>query len=196
MAERRLLNIRYIVRSLLVVAFGVAVVATVQAETTTGSDPDLKFVTVNGQRVLPAENAERMLQRLMVAKLAAKAPGVKIGPARCPAIVANGRKQTCSLPIADAVARIRVVAFELDPGHPLVWYSTDQDVLDMRKIESIAVSQGSGKIKSVRCPPEHYHAYEIDEVFTCAAQLSDGTSARVLVRATDDLGGAEIQLVP
>ena len=182
-------------RSLLLIVFGVALVATSLADTTR-SDPDLKFVTVDGQRILPAKNAQRLLDRLLVAMLAAQAPGIKIGPARCPPIVANGRKQTCSLPIGDAVVRIRVVAFELDPEHPLIWYSTDQDVLDMRKIESIVMARGAGNVKSVSCPSEHYHAYEIDETFTCAAQLTGGQSARVLVHATNDKGGADITLVP
>ncbi len=159
-------------------------------------DRDLVFTTQNGQRVLPAANAEHIITRVIVRQLRRQTPGTEIGPPQCPAIVVDGRQQSCKLQIGDAVARIRIVAFQTDPAHPLVWVSTDQDVLDMRKIESMVIGRSQGNVRSVRCPPEHFHAYERDEAFMCSATLATGKSAHVLVRATDDKGSAEINLVP
>ena len=166
-----------------------------------GSDaPAFHFVQVGGRSVLPAAEASRVLTVRVVPVLRAQLEDVPLSDVHCASdVVADGRKQVCSIAIDGAQLRIRVTAFDLGTGTGPIWIHTDESLLDLRKIEKagLGIVQGiNPTVTSIACNGPRWRPTEVDEMFACNAQTSDGKPARILVRSTSDMGEVDLRVIP
>jgi hypothetical protein len=164
------------------------------------SAPAFHFVQVGGRSVMRAAEAERLLTARIVPALESQLDGASISAVRCEGdLIADGRKQTCSVAVDGVPLRIRVTALDLGEGTGPLWIHTDQSLLDLRKIEKAGLTIVQGidpSVDAITCSGARWRAVEVDEMFVCGAHTSAGKAERVLVRSTNDLGEVDLSVIP
>jgi len=162
--------------------------------------PAFRFAQVGGRSVLRAADADRVLTARIVPALESQVGGASVSPVRCESdLIADGRKQTCTVGVDGVPLRIRVTALDVGDGTGPLWIHTDQRLLDLRKIEKLGLPILQGidpSIDAISCPGARWRAVDVDEMFVCGAHTSAGKAERVLVRSTNDLGEVDLSVIP
>ena len=146
----------------------------------------------------PAPAAARFspadVQRTIDGDLPRSFPGLRVGPARCPADLdpEPNRPGACAITVEGVPVRVRVD--RLDGGRFTV--RTDQAVIPVGRLEASlqpAVSAKGGQSYTVDCGDEAVKVFDPPGTMTCVAAPAHGAAVRLAVTVSDTKGSFTFQ---
>jgi hypothetical protein len=134
------------------------------------------------------------VQRTIDSDLPRTFPGLRVGPARCPATLdpQPNKPGACALSVEGVPVRVRVD--RLDGGKFTV--SSDQAVVPVGRLESSlqpAVSAKGGQSYTVDCGDEAVKVFDPPGTLTCVATPAHGSAVRLTVTVSDKKGSYTFQ---
>jgi hypothetical protein len=149
-----------------------------------GSTPRDAFHPV----MISGDDARTMLDRDAGAMLAARHPGLLVGPTRCPFLMnlTGGSLGTCTIPVAGGTMRVGVAS---DGYMHTFFLPHDIDALVVRRDAEPQLAddlrRAYGVPFTVRCEGAQVRILPVDEHFTCAIEGAGVAARRVDVVARD-----------
>jgi hypothetical protein len=134
------------------------------------------------------------VQRTIDSDLPRTFPGLRVGPARCPADLdpQPNKPGACSIPVEGVPVRVRVD--RVDGGKFTV--SSDQAVIPVGRLEASlqpAVSAKGAQSYTVDCGDEAVNVFDPPGTLSCVATPARGAAVRLTVTVSDKKGSYTFQ---
>lgn len=143
--------------------------------------------------MLSGEDAQRLVDVEAGTMLAARHPGIAVGPARCPFLLnlTGGRTEECTIPAAGRTMRVKVTTSETNGG-PLnifAYVVRDVDALvvksDAERRVASQLGEWYGIPFTVRCDGPPVRVIPVKEEFECRIDAPTIYADRDVVKAVD-----------
>lgn len=154
--------------------------------------------------MLSGEDAQQLVDIEAGRMLAARHPGIAVGPARCPFLLnlTGGRREECTIPVAGKTMRVNVVRHEAGGGGlEIVSYAVrDVDALvvksDAERRVASQLGERYGVPFTVRCDGPPVRVIPINEKFECRIDAPTIYADRDAVKAVDRDGDVVADSLP